>query len=431
MKKYLDFFLIIMLLESVFSISNAATFSPAEKREMTLNEAIDLALHQNPNMKLSVRNYEAQFASQGVIQSGRYPQIQSNFTYSRATANVDPYQSGNASSPDYSASLSFTQLLYDFGQLSYEIRSAEKISESADTDRRTAATGLIMSVKQAYYGLLQSIQIEKVDEETVRQMEKHLEQAEGFFRVGSKPKFDVTKAQVDLTNAKLILIKGKNDVEVAKVILNNAMGLPVDSNIEPIDRLTYKKEETTLEEAEKMALEKRPELASLRLKKQSSIFQLEFSRHQYYPVLSANGSYVFRNSDFPLVQNWNVAATLTLPLFNGFQTTRQVDQAGANVEIYSAQEEIQIQNILLDVRQAYLNLIAAGEQIATSELVVRQASENLDLAEGRYKAGIGTAIETTDAEVSLSNAKTTAVQALYNYNVAESQLQKAIGADTR
>jgi outer membrane protein TolC len=247
--------------------------------------------------------------------------------------------------------------------------------------------------------------------------------------VGSKPKFDVTKAKVDLTNSRLALIKGKNDVQVAKVTLNNILGLPVDSNIEPVDQLSYKKEELALEEAEKLALTNRPELASIRLKKESSRFQLEFSRRRFYPTLSANGSYLFQNSDFPLIQNWNVGASLTLPLFNGFQTIREVDQAGANMAIYSAQEEIQVQNILLDVRQAYLNRVAAGEQIATSELVVRQATENLDLAEGRYKAGVGTAIETTDAEVSLSNAKTSAVQALYNYNLAEAQLRKAIGAE--
>lgn len=411
-----------------------------ESRKLTLKEAIDLAIHQNPNIRLSLKTYEASFANKRIVQSGFYPQVQTNLAYTRSTSNFAPSpgfvsssqgfgSENDVSYPNYNATLSFTQMLFDFGQLSSEVHSAETLAQSADTDRQTASATLILNVKQAYYGLLQNIRIQQVDEETVLQMEKHLEQAEGFFKVGSKPKFDVTKAQVDLTNARLTLIKGKNDVQIARVTLNNAMGLSIDSRVEPVDPLVYKKAEITLEDAQRSAIEYRPELASVRLKKQSGKFQLEFSKRQFFPTLAANGSYVYRNSDFPLVHNWSVGATLTWPLFNGFQTTRQVDQAEANFEAFSAQEEIQTQNILLDVRQSYLNLVAAEEQISTSELVVKQATENLDLAEGRYKAGVGTAIETTDAEVSLSSAKTNAVQALYNYNVAEAQLRKAIGAE--
>lgn len=439
LKFSLFFFLLTLGLPPEISFA-IDSLQQEETKKLTLKEAIDLALHQNPNIRLSLKTYEASFANKRVVQSGFYPQIQTSLAYTRATANfapspglVFPGQSTGTESdttyPSYNATFSFTQMLYDFGQLSSEVHSAEKLSQSADTDRRTASATLILNVKQAYYGLLQTIQIQQVDEETVRQMEKHLEQAEGFFKAGSKPKFDVTKARVDLTNARLTLIKGKNDVQIARVTLNNAMGLPVDSRVEPVDPLVFKKTEITLEEVQRLAMENRPELAAVRLKKQSGLFQLEYSKRQFFPTLAANGSYVYRNSDFPLVHNWSVAATLNWPLFNGFQTTRQVDQAEANFEAYSAQEEIQIQNILLDVRQSYLNLAAAEEQIATSDLVVKQAAENLDLAEGRYKAGVGTAIETTDAEVSLSSAKTNAVQALYNYNVAEAQLRKAIGAE--
>ena len=421
----------------VFPAQKALAIGP-ETLRLTLQDAIRLGLQKNPNIKLSQKTYDALSANVGVVESGFYPQIQSSVSYNRATVNYAPSpgfpisgetSENNTNYPFYSAGLSFNQLLFDFGQLSSTLHSSRKSADSADADRRTAAAVLILNVKQSYFGLLQNIQIEKVDEETVHQMEKHLEQAEGFFKVGSKPKFDVTKAQVDLTNAKLTLIKGKNDVQVSRVVLNNALGLPVDTFIEPLDELAYRKEELDLNQAQKSALENRPELASLALKKESSVYNLEFSKRQYFPTLSANGSYMYRNSDFPLIYNWTVAATLSWPIFSGFQTARQVDQAQANVEVSEAQEEIQVQSVLLDVRQAFLNLVAAEEQIATSELVVKQATENLDLAEGRYKAGVGTAIETTDAEVSLSNAKTSAVQALYSFNIAEAELHKAMGVD--
>ncbi|MFI5304518.1 MAG: TolC family protein [Nitrospiria bacterium] len=441
MKKLLNLTLVLWLMIGAEIITLGANLTPSVPNRMTLKEAIDLALHQNPNIKYSVKTYEVTFANIGVTRSGLFPQIQTSVNYTRSTANFAPSPGlfapglvagpeSYSSLPNYSTALSFNQLLYDFGQLTAEVHSMEKLAQSADTDVKTAMATLILNVKEAYYGLVQDIQIQQVDEETVHQMQKHLEQAEGFFKVGSKPKFDVTKAQIDLTNARLTLIKGKNDVQVARVTLNNAMGLPVESRIDPEDQLVFKKEEMTLDEAQRLALERRPELASARLKKESGLYQLEFTKHQFFPTLTASGSYFYRNDDFPLIYNWNVGATINFPIFNGFQTTKLVDQAQANVEVYSAQEEIEIQNILLEVQQAYLNLVTAEEEIAMSELVLRQATENLDLAEGRYKAGVGIALETTDAEVSLSSAKTTTVQALYNFNVAEAQLQKAIGVYT-
>jgi outer membrane protein TolC len=81
----------------------------------------------------------------------------------------------------------------------------------------------------------------------------------------------------------------------------------------------------------------------------------------------------------------------------------------------------------LEVRQDYLNLLAAEEAIRTSEVVVRQAEENLELANGRFQAGVGTSVEQTDAQVTLTNAKTSQVQALYDYKVAGAHLEKAMG----
>jgi len=433
----------ILLAGAAFAVTS---FNPVVRaadsagvRQLSLKESIGLALKRNPTIRLAQMNFQSAYANNGIVGSGFYPQIQTSLTYTRATANYAPTvgipssASGSTENdtnyPNYGAALSLSQLLFDFGQLNAQFRSAQKNAESADADRQTAEATLILNVKQAYFGLLQAIQIEQVDEETVRQMEKHLEQAEGFFKVGSKPKFDVTKAQVDLTNARLTLIKGKNDVQIARVSLNNALGLPVESQIEPVDALKYVQSEVGLEESQKKAMERRPELMSVRLKKMSGEYSLNHARDLHYPTLSANGAYSYRNSDFPLVHNWSVGVSLNIPIFSGFQIVREVDQAEANVEALSAQEEIQIQNILLEVQQAFLNVKAADEQYGTSELVVKQAAENLDLAEGRYKAGVGTAIETTDAEVSLSNAKTTAVQALYNLNVAIAQLQKAIGME--
>lgn len=439
MQRLFFFILFLVMVEQTSQFCLAADLPAKEGKRLSLKAAVDLAMGRNPNVKSSSKIYESANAKVGETRSNFFPQLELDFTYTRATSNFAPQPglgigggpgagaSSDNSFNNYTASLNLRQLLYDFGKLSSQVESVEKLAQSASVDRKTTTDNLILNVKQSYYGLLQSQRIVEVNEETVRQMEKHLEQAEGFYKVGSKAKFDVTKARVDLTNAKLNLIKAKNSVKIARVTLNNAMGMPVDFPVEPEDSLVFKKEEMAFEAAQKLALEHRPELLSIRLKKESSSYALQSSRRQYFPSLTANGGTIYRNQEFPLIYNWNVGATLAFPFFNGFQTKKQVDGAQANLEAVTAQEEIQVQNILLEVEQAFLNLTAAEEQIETSGLIVKQAEENLDLAEGRYRAGVGTAIETTDAEVSLTNAKTNAIQTLYSYNLAQAQLEKAIG----
>jgi outer membrane protein TolC len=124
---------------------------------------------------------------------------------------------------------------------------------------------------------------------------------------------------------------------------------------------------------------------------------------------------------------WNVGAVLSFPVFSGFLTKYQVEEAKANLDVLRANEEALRQQVFLDVQQAYLTLRAAEEAIPTAKLGVEQAQENLDIANGRYAAGVGNPIEVTDAEVSLANARLAYIQALYADRVAQASLEKAMG----
>jgi outer membrane protein len=104
-----------------------------------------------------------------------------------------------------------------------------------------------------------------------------------------------------------------------------------------------------------------------------------------------------------------------------------VKEADANYKAAKANYDLLRQNVVLEVQQAYLNLAAAADRIPTSEIAQRQATENLEIATGRYNAGVGNPIEVTDAQVTYTNAKTTYIQALYDYNVAVAGLEKSMG----
>jgi len=130
-----------------------------------------------------------------------------------------------------------------------------------------------------------------------------------------------------------------------------------------------------------------------------------------------------------LVHNWAAGVNLTLPIFSGFLTQSQVAQARANLMVAGADEEALRQDVILQIHVAFSTLQETEERVKTSAVVVRQAQENLDLANGRFQAGVGTSIEQTDAQVTLANAKTSQVRALFDYRVAAAALERAMGRE--
>jgi outer membrane protein TolC len=129
-----------------------------------------------------------------------------------------------------------------------------------------------------------------------------------------------------------------------------------------------------------------------------------------------------------LDHGWDVGLALTIPLFSGFLTSHQVAEAKSSLYALRANEESLRHQILLDVRQAFLNLQAAEASISTADLAVKQAKENLDLANGRYAAGVGSPIEVSDAFATYVTAQAAYTGALYNYKLAQASIEKAMGA---
>jgi outer membrane protein TolC len=152
------------------------------------------------------------------------------------------------------------------------------------------------------------------------------------------------------------------------------------------------------------------------------------ARSGYYPVLSGFANYNWAGeTTSTLDHNWNAGVLLTVPLFSGFLTVHQAAEAKSNLYILKANEDTLRQQIILDVRQAYLNLQAAEASIATAELASAQAKENLDLANGRYAAGVGSPIEVSDAFATYVTAQANYTSALSNYKIAQATIEKSIG----
>ncbi len=405
---------------------------------LTLQRCVEIALLKHPTIVAAQNNVSANQSRVFEAKANYYPQIAANAGYSKikpltgtqavstGTAGTG-FSTSGASFNQYSGSLTLSQLIYDFGKTRSQVAVQQFTLNSSRSDLETTVEQVLFNVKQAYYGVLQARRNRDVATDTVKQFQLHLDQAKGFYEVGTHPKYDVTKAEVDLSNAKLNLIKVENTVKISKVTLNNAMGVPDAPDYTTEDNLAFQKYEITFAQAIETAYKNRPDLQSAIAKRMSFERSVDLAKTGYYPVLTGNAAYSRAGSSFPLEEGWNAGVAVTFPIFSGFLTKNQVEEAKANVGVARANEETLKQNILLDVQQAHLNLMLAEESISNTELTVKQATENFEIANGRYAAGVGNPIEVADAEVLLANARTASNQALYDYKVARASLEKAMG----
>ena len=440
------FSLILVFALSLFvcgaGIVRVDTIAPGEA--LTLSRAIEIGLKNHPVIKAGMSTVKVYEARIGEAKANYYPQISLTETYMRSmpatsrntsvtsTAGLPSgttYSStGGGPFDQYTSSASVTQTIYDFGKISSQVKVQSLTTESTRSDLENVRNQIAFNVKQGYFNLLQAQRNKDAVKETVRQFQDHLRQAQGFYKAGTQPKFAVTKAEVDLSNARVNLIKAENQIRVARIILNNAMGMPsAPEDYAPADSLSFAEYRLPPDNAVEKAYMQRPDLQSLIKKREAAKETINLFQKGYWPVVTGSASYYFTGSAFPLDNGWSLGANLSFPLFSGFLTKYQVQEAVSARDVASANELSLKQDILLQVRQAYSNLRDAGERIMAGEVGVRQGRENLGLATGRYKAGVGSPIEVADSVAALATAEVSYTQALYDYKIAVASIEMAMG----
>ena len=402
---------------------------------LMMSDAVTLALANHPSLRVATGNQMINEARVGEARSAYYPQLQGRIAYQRSTANLAtsfggrpvPRSTSGETFPTYLNNVNVNQTIFDFGKISSQVDTAKFNLQAARSDTETSVQTVLVNVQQAYYGLQQAQRLRTVSEEAITQFQKHLDLAKGRFKVGVAPKIDVTTAEVDLSNAQLNLITARNNVSLARVTLNNAMGITTADpyrveDIAPIDQYAV-----TLEEAVERAMRQRPELISQRALEQAAESAIKTAEKDFLPNVTGSAAYTYNGTEFPLVWNWSVLGSLNIPIFSGFLTKQQVAEARANLLTTKANGEVLRQTVFAEVSQAFLNLDAARERLRVTAVTVTQAKERMALVEGRYRAGLATAVEVTDAEVALVNAEVNDVVAMSSYQAAKAQLERAMG----
>ena len=401
----------------------------AEERK-TLEECIEIALRQQPILKAAAATVAAGRERVWETAAAYLPQVSANYLASRRHASsgslIGIAAAGRAKTfPFYSTGMAFSQVLFDFGQNLQLIHAAQASAEALVADADTEHDTVVFNVQQAYFALLAAYRLRDVAEETVAQNQKHLDLAQGRFDVGLAPRIDVTTAQVQLAQAELNRVTARNNVSLGRETLRNAIGLmgPLDFDI--VDSLEQAQVEVGDDQALDLAYANRPELRSLAAQERADIERIKAIEKDYLPKLTVVSNVIWTGSSYPLQETWNFGGLVNLSVFNGGLTTAQVGEAKANLDNLRATEEATRQNVTLEVRTALLNLRQQAESIVVADKGLEQARENLSLAEGRYKTGVGNIIELTDAQVALVSAEASRVQALVGYRTALATLERS------
>jgi outer membrane protein len=405
------------------------TMLPQDTSTINIDQCIEIALKNNPQIKIAESNLELSSSALKINRSSVFPQIslQSGWTNNGGNFFVGPTARA-ANYQNFSYGVNAQMLIFDFGKTYSRISAYSSFENAAEKDFISAKQNLILDTYTAYFAYLAAQRIYRVSSEEVNQAKDHLIQAKAFYNVGRSPQFDVLKAQTDVQNANVNLLNAENNIRIARLQLENVLNTKL-GNLQLQDNLEIKRDSIDENTAISTAMDERPEILSSKYRVEANKSMVTSAWSANLPSINATGNYLWRSYtiDQKFLNSWNVGVTFALPLFQGFAVDAGVEQAKANLNNSEAENNLTILSVKLDVQQQFSNLQLAQTKIAATKSLVNQSEETLKLAEGRYTQGVGSPLEITDARVTLFNAQASYIQTLYDYQVAYVRLQKAMG----
>jgi outer membrane protein TolC len=394
----------------------------AAAETLTIESCVRTALEKHPDMVAAESKVASKKAAVGQGAADSRPQIKGGASYTRSDSTDSANDSGR-----YNASISLEQSVYDWGKRGLRIEGARINMSAAEAEYFDTRDKIIAGVRSAYYNLNRAIRQHEVAKARFENYRKRLSWANSYYEVGTKPKIEVTKAESDLANSKLALVKAESAAEQYRAQLASSMGIPMMEIKNISDVLSYEEWDVPIGQAVERAVSNRPDLASQRKRVEYAETVLSLEKKGMSPEISASAGYNAYGSA-PFDDNgWNARLSLNFPLYDGGLTRSRVQGAEADLVTAKAQLESTSNNIMLEVRKAWHALAEAREALNASLEAERRARETYELAEGRYEAGVGSSLEISDAVESYASAQTNTILSLYECKAKRLDLEKAMG----
>jgi len=413
-------------------------------RPLSLADCLNIALQQNATILKAKNDLDAQH---GVVVQTRavvLPQVQATGKYTdtdqrllQEPPGIPPYPQPNQS---WNAGVQIVQSIYEGGKMVAALQAASATKKQALAQYQTAVADTLLAVRLAYYDVLLAAQEITVNEASVNLLQKELEDQQRRYDAGTVPHFNVLRAEVAVANERPALIQARNNCRIAKNNLSNLLGYNLPRDIwediplnltDTLDATPY---QVDLPTAIQQALGRRTELIAVRQTADLQRLNVVNAKAGYKPTVQVFAGYNWINSQFSTdvgedIRGWNAGGQLTWDIFDGMLTHGKVVQARALYDKSKTDLDDRARQIELEVRTAYSGFIMAREVLDSQLKVQEEAEEALREASARADAGTGTQLDMLDAQTSLTQARTTEVQALHDYDAARARLERAIGEE--
>jgi outer membrane protein len=442
--KKLFFLALVCFSGSAFSQVADTNSAAWISRPLSLTDCLNVALQQNATILKAQNDLEA---SHGVVVQTRavaLPQLVASGQYKYTDPGaIESFPiPGGFTQPNqnWNAGVQLVQAIYEGGKMVAAFRAADATKQQALAQFQTVLANELLDTRVAYYDVLLAQQQIIVHEASVNLLQKELEDQQNRLNAGTVPKFNVLRAEVAVANERPALIQAKNNYRIAKNNLSNLLGYNLPRDIwedVPLnlsDTLNATPYEVNLPDAIQNALANRSELVALRKTEELQKLNIVNAKSGYKPTVSLFAGYDWYNAQFTApvtldhdIHGWNAGAQMSWDIFDGLLTRGKVVQANALYKKSKNDLTDQSRQIELEVRTAYSDFVEAKEVLDSQEKVQEEADEALREAKARAEAGTGTQLDVLDSETSLTQARTTQIQALHDYDTARAKLQRAIG----
>jgi outer membrane protein len=415
-----------------------AAVSFAQTKEYSLNELVNIAFQNNPQLKANEKNIQAGMKQIDYLNKEYLPQIFFDLNFSRwdwVMPNKQKYV-GN-SLYDFYADLRVNQLIYDWNKNSIQKDYANK---SFDIDRnftRKLKQAFSYSIAKSYLELSKAKRTVAIQDEAINQLREHLKNAEALYSIGNVSSLDVIKAKVQIEVALDELAKAKNQLDVQKNNINVVCGNTLGDSFNVVDNIDdlwnqYSNKSYSLVELKNILAANHPDLENIRTQKELRSKEAELFNKEYYPNLYAFGITNVEDSQIPMGNfNWNVGVTVSysLPFFKGSNFEEKVEQSKVRIDALQENENGVMQQLEANVKNNLLKLDDYKSRLSGSKKIVKLAEESLIAANLKYNIGKGNSLDVLDAETVLTTAKLNYNQIVIDLLSAIAELNYNIGSD--
>ena len=427
--------LVILLANAVGYLSSGMATAETTLR-LNLDKCVEMAVEVN--IQVLQAGYDLDRAKNAVMisSSSLIPYLRFQSTHSWFEQPYYRYIGDRSFLTDqaYNASLTVGETITFDGIMGVFESSASK--RATEHYVKQVRQDISFVAKQKYLEVLKAERLLGVREEAVDLSERRLEKAEALVEVGSAVRSDVLRARVEVSMNELELISARNDLRLAETDLRHFLELDDEVELELEDNLEMGEVDFGLDAAISEAMQLRPDIRSAGENLASVRHSVWRERGGWFPYIDLRWTDNYTSNKFPdkivdleRAADWSLYLTVGIDLFDGLRTFGRVRDAKSMRKLVE-KDLLQVEkDAALEVKQAFYSVEEARQRVKVSRETVSLAEEELRLAEERYRLGGGTMLEQIDSQVALSEARTSHIEALYDYLISQAMLAKAMGKD--